>query len=812
MTASPRFRSRRSLATISGVAFILILLTAPRSPRAAESASGGVLLEAEGWDRRSPDDGSFAHSHREGSASGRQVLTRFHVEGEAHYRFSLPEAGDYRLWIRYACRSDVRLRYWIDPAGGGPEWAKLPASGGLDGPDVWRWAPAWNGELEKGAHLLKVLTAALRPDCFYLSPSDEKPGDDILRTKPVVRIDPEQKPLLERPVSPVRPGWVGGAADYRLPRWYEAHRVHLHTRLSLPYRERTPEVFRTAGKRFREMGARVFVRHLKAAGEGAWWPTEHGQRDPRTTDHENLGQFLIDEAHANDCRLIAYYRHMEDYRLANEHPGWVSRRWTGETYEARGPKLCFNSPYADFVEKRLLELVDLGADGIYFDEVHMEKAGCWCYHCREQFRDATGLEFPERPDPFDPVWLKLAEFTNASMERTFRQWRRAVHERDPDVVLLIGSHSWPSMAERHMTHRLFRIADSVKTEFVTGARDWPSAIFPVPESLAPLDRETRISLGYALSRDSADGRPPHVWVNDLPGSEAARFAAAGVMAHGCIANLDVPEATIPNPDFEPALALGETVSSALAETRPVPWALLHYPETARDRFLYEPEKAWTELLYPFYRAYASLRRAGLPVAVVTDSRLAEGVPAECELLFLPGPDALTPAMEKSVAAFEERGGTVVAGEPGWRWGEVRDGPPDPEFHAAVDPLADSAPVRVTGGPEYLHAGVFRPRRGTGRDGAGREDELVVTLAHRFGWVHDAIHAAKENEEASAPDAPVPCRDVRLHLSERPAGEIVEVVSGRILDPERAEGGWVVPVPEFNPMAVVRIRAAGEDEE
>jgi len=582
-----------------------------------------------------------------------------------------------------------------------------------------------------------------------------------------------------------------------LPPWYEEHRVHMHTRLGLPWLRKKPELFFGAGHLFREMGAWVFARHIKSGGEGAWWPTAIGAVAPEAKER-NLAKEVIDDAHRAGCRILVYHRHMEDEALAQEHPDWVSLDSRGRPYQKRQTKLCFNSPYADFVEQRMLELAALGADAFYFDEVHMEKAGCWCPFCRKKFTELTGLEHPKEPNPADPVWHRLADFTNLSIEQTFLKWRKTLHSRYPDLVMLVGSHTWPIMTERHMTNRLFRIADSMKTEFNLPVRGPSTEIFPLPADMKPWDADAKIALGYTLARDACDGRPAHIWTHGLPDEASAVHAAAGIMAHGCIANLDVSEPTIPNPMFKAALALGDRVSPHLAGTRPVRWAALHYSELARDRHILDPKQAWRQVLYPLYGAYLSLLRQRVPVGVVTDSQLEEGLLDGYQVLFLPAPDALTPAMQNVVARFEAHGGLVVKQRPEWLWHDPAGGHEQAgaAFLASLKSAAAPAPLRVAGGPEKLHAvGLRRPG----------SRALVVAMANDFSWVQTG-----RRHDESSPSAPPPCRDVTIAVPEssRPA-KATEAVSGASLPVRLEAGRAVIAVPEFQAMAVVVLEPAPE---
>ncbi|MBD3291614.1 MAG: hypothetical protein GF393_01715, partial [Armatimonadia bacterium] len=610
-------------------------------PCAAES----LLIEMEAPDARYPDDGSFALPTAEAAASKRWVLIKFYPEGaHAVYRFKIEDAGEYTGWLRYGSKNDLRLRVAVDPEDeAAPQFdtAPLDATGGYIGEGVWGWAPIFEAQLSRGEHAVAIGNAAIRPDCIWITSTGEEPSDDgLVFTDWREMLGEENWEHAQRPLEEVHPDWLDDIEDYELPDWYESARVQLHTRLSLNWLDK-PE-FTNAAEAFAQMGTPAFTRHIKSGAEGAWWPSAVGAVDERT-EGRNLAQEVIDRAHAAGCRIIVYHRHMEDAHLAETQPDWVARNERGEPHTRRGPKICFNSPYGDFVLTRLLELVEMGADGLYFDETHQPKPGCWCDFCREQFTEMTGLEHPPYPDFGNPVYQRLQDFTNITIERIFRQWRPAIHAANPECVMLIGGNTWPTMLDRHMTNRLWRLADAPKSEFNLPNRT-RGRIFSLPQGMVDVVPDIRIAQGHDLHRDAADGRPPHIWIHGLLDETSALYAAAGIMAHGCVANIDCSEREIPNMDYAAAYDLGERVSPALAHRRPVKWAAIHYSELARDSFTGDSEGAWREVLHPVYSAYEALFRERLPVRFITDCQLEEGVPEGYQALFVPAPSHLTDAM------------------------------------------------------------------------------------------------------------------------------------------------------------------------
>ncbi len=796
--------------TAPGVLCLLLAAGAVLGGEPDESAApaAGILIQMENYDVRSREE-DFARRHTAPHALGRICLTRFFPAGAwCGYDFTVETSGRHYLWLRCASTGDRTIRWAVDPKdpadAKAARTADIEGAGVLQGPKAYAWSRLGAVDLATGTHRFVLHSAPVRPDAVWIGRRDAPVDDEAVFAAELART----RRHLANPIEPVAPDWLAEADDCTLPAWYDRIRVCAHTRLSWQWRERKPAVFNHAGAKLASIGFKEISRHIKSGSEAAWWPSSVGAVVDEAKD-TNVARQIIDEARDAGCRILVYHRHMEDRHLAETHPQWTARDADGGILTKRGPKICFNTPYADFIETRLVELARMGADGFYFDEVHMPKPFCWCENCRRAFKAETGMDYPERADPFDPAYQKAIEFKNVTIERLFRRLRKAIHDVNPACVLLVASNTYPRMDDRHTTHRLYRITDSMKTEFSLPARSlrhWP---FGGDSDVIKPPADTMLALGYAIARDACDGRPPHVWTHGLPNALHARFATAGLVAHGAIANLDHREGTIPDHDlFGAAVAIGNRVAPALAGKRPVRWAAVHFSEHARDHDMPHRTAAWLNVLHPTWGMFATLLRARMPVTVVTDSQLAQGRLEGVSVLLLPAPDRLTDGMRRAVAAFEGRGGCVIRQRDAWGWHAAPDG-----FTRAAGALrgliaenAPPVPVRVTGGPEKMHAVAF-----VGRD----RRRLTVTVVNDFSWVFTGrkrFRSGKPNPaytEALARSAPPPCEGVTVHLrvSSRVTGAR-DAVTGAALESESADGETRFGVPGFDCLAVVTVDMDG----
>lgn len=611
------------------------------------------------------------------------------------------------------------------------------------------------------------------------------------------------------------------AAAPALPDWFESNRVQAH------YENRIEEdlagLYPALHEAVRGMGAAVLTRIFKTVGEGAWWPTEVGRSHEALQGRDLAGE-IVRDAHGRGLKLFAYYRVMCENSIEQEHPDWLCRDGNGklvvEPRTRRRPQplhvLCLNSPARDHVKRRLVELADRGVDGIYFDSWHMPEI-CACEHCRTAFEKETGKPMEPSAKRGSEHYRQIAAFVGRTIVRTFEEWKTAVRAAHPGVLFAIGSSLYPCFdTQMQITADLLAISDTSKTEFskpfggfllnvaeagveaARRGRNFMEATFALPAY------DVQNALGWSLTRDSCDGRPPLMWIPFTRTEEEALFSVAAAVSYGCIASLH-PEGLRTSPRstdivaestkvYGPCYELGARMSPALAGARPLRHLLIHVSARSRDARIADPQALWMELFAPILGAFESCKEAHLPVATIDDRGLEHGVPQETRVLILPREAECSDAQKKAIARFETAGGRVIRLESGTGWHLKAEKPRLKQ--KLLDCLeSDTFPIRIQG-PKEMHAVFFRGPQ-TGR--------TIVCLVNAFGW----FHSTREGAQPSGP-APPPCRGVFLETRTNPGTIPVvrELVGGTNLNPVEAGGRTRFEVPPFPVAACIVVEPVG----
>jgi hypothetical protein len=417
------------------------------------------------------------------------------------------------------------------------------------------------------------------------------------------------------------------------PEWYNGNRFSVHTRLSIKQQWWDSAQFWDWPDELNRMGVSVSVRHIKGAEEGAWWKSSVGTIHPRVYDAEadgmedgDIAAMIIRDAHENDIKQIAYYRHPDDKWAENNHPDWLCRNRANKVVQTatRGAWMSLASPYGDFVITRIKELAERGADGIYFDGKHIPPDGDFNSYAQEKYSAWHG-----GADLLATSTKQAKAFRQELLVDFFTRATKAFHKINTEGVILMS-------ANRSSLDSL-RAADAPKYEALFNGN---LGGLPVAATIL-----TDIGGGY-----------PHLWRN----TSDSLYTAARYIAFGAIYNRDVKEAEVYDvpdslhKDYAAIFELGLKVSPAMKDVEP-----LRYARVLMNGSMIVKE---TKLSNKIPDAWTLLRKARIPAGFLSYAQLKEGgAPAGTEVLVVPiyNRNDVPNNLGAAVDDFEGSGGLVI---------------------------------------------------------------------------------------------------------------------------------------------------------
>lgn len=163
----------------------------------------------------------------------------------------------------------------------------------------------------------------------------------------------------------------------------------------------------------------------------SYHPTKVGAMHPHLKF--NLLREQMDAAKEIDVKVPVYVTAGLNYRISQLHP-----EWNEYSHEGKGPepltggfiKLCFNTPYLDYLCRLIEETVELfpDANGIFLDIINQGQ--CCCNHCMKGMLE-SGLDPEKEAD-------RIA-FARKVLENYYARTTAAARKFNPDMPVFHNS-------------------------------------------------------------------------------------------------------------------------------------------------------------------------------------------------------------------------------------------------------------------------------------------------------------------------------------------------------------------------------------
>ena len=180
---------------------------------------------------------------------------------------------------------------------------------------------------------------------------------------------------------------------------------------------------------------------LSAGGIVAYYPTDvplH-HRSAWLGTHDPFGTLVA------GCRAAKMYvvartdPHAVRDEVKQAHPDWIAVNATGEPRRHwANPELwitCALGPYNfEFMDQVHREIESkYRVDGIFSNRWAPQGGDCFCVHCRQNFKTATGKELPRTTDRRDPGRRTFIEWRIARLTELWKKWDATVRSVNPEA-------------------------------------------------------------------------------------------------------------------------------------------------------------------------------------------------------------------------------------------------------------------------------------------------------------------------------------------------------------------------------------------
>ena len=397
---------------------------------------------------------------------------------------------------------------------------------------------------------------------------------------------------------------------------------------------------------------------LSGGGCVAYYPTEvpFHHRSVWLGDRDVLGELVSGCRKLGMAVLIRTDPHAtyEDAKAA--HPDWIAveangnprRHWASPEMWvtcALGP---YNFEFMTAVHKEIMARYH--CDGIFMNR--WEGSGdCYCVHCREKFKAASGFDLPRTTDARDPVRRAFLEWRRQRLVDVLDVWNGEIRAINPEssVVPNNGSGAGSPLNSLETSRRAPMLAADRQ------ARHGLAAPWLVGKSA----KEYRATMGdkpviglFGIGLEEA-----YRWKDSVTSNAEIRIWALDAVANGMRPWFTKFSATLHDQrwlrEIEDIYVWTEKNQHYLAERRPM----------ARVALVYSQQTAW------YYGAkvedyalgwYQALVESRIPFEMVHDRLLDAELLAPYKTLILPNIAALSEAQCEQLRAFVNKGGNIVA--------------------------------------------------------------------------------------------------------------------------------------------------------
>jgi hypothetical protein len=398
---------------------------------------------------------------------------------------------------------------------------------------------------------------------------------------------------------------------------------------------------------------------LSGGGCVAYYPTEvpFHHRSAWLNNRDVLGELITGCRKLGMSVLVRTDPHATYDDAKASHPDWIAvdaqgnprRHWSSPEMWvtcALGP---YNFEFMNAVHKEIMTRYH--ADGIFMNR--WDGSGdCYCQHCRENFKAATGFDLPRTANPQDPAKRAFLEWRRQRLVEVIDLWNGTIRAINPESSIVPNNGSGASSP-------LNSIEISRRAPMLAADRQARHGL-AAPWLVGKSAKEYRATMGNkpVIGLFGIGLEEQYRWKDSVTSNAEIRIWALDAIANGMRPWFTKFSATLHDERWLKAIddvyLWTDKNQHYLANRRPLARVALVYSQQTE---WYHPTAKVEDYALGWYQALVESR---IPFEMVHDRLLDAEHLAPYKTLILPNLAALSDAQCDQLRAFVRKGGSIIA--------------------------------------------------------------------------------------------------------------------------------------------------------
>jgi hypothetical protein len=402
---------------------------------------------------------------------------------------------------------------------------------------------------------------------------------------------------------------------------------------------------------------------LSGGGCVAYYPTEipYHHRSAWLGDRDVLGELVSGCRKLGMSVLVRTDPHATYDDLKAAHPDWIAvdadgnprRHWSSPEMWvtcAYGP---YNFEFMTSVHQEIMRRYQ--PDGIFLNR--WDGSGeCYCLHCRENFKSATGFDLPRTSDPQDPIRRAYFLWRQQRLISLLDHWNDEIRTINPQASVIPNNGSGALVG-------LDAIETSRRAPMLTADRQARRGL-AAPWLIGKSAKEYRATMGNkpVIGLFGVGLEEPYRWKDSVTSTAEIRIWVLDAVANGMIPWFSKFSGTLHDERWlkgvEDLYLWTEKNQPYLANRRPLARVALVYSQ--QTAWFYGGDHAEAKVENYALGWYQALVESRIPFEMVHDHLLDAEHLAPYKTLILPNLAALSDAQCDQLRAFVANGGSIIA--------------------------------------------------------------------------------------------------------------------------------------------------------